>query len=55
MTQEYFEYWKFNNVVSPEDCKKLISLGDERWDSAVVGYKEDDTNENKTIRESEVV
>ena len=52
MTKQSFEYWKFNKVISPEDCKALISLGYKNWDNAVVGYKGED--ENTTIRESEI-
>lgn len=54
MTEKYFDWWKFDNVISPEDCKKLISLGDEKWQSGVVGHTH--TNKlNKTLRDSEVV
>ena len=37
MTTQYFDWWKFENAVSPEDCQKLISLGDEKWEGGVVG------------------
>ena len=53
MTEKYFEWWKFQNVISPEDCERLISLGDEKWESGVVGHTAPDVLD-ETIRKSEI-
>ena len=53
MTEKYFEWWKFQNVISPEDCERLISLGDEKWENGVVGHWEPDVLD-ETIRKSEI-
>lgn len=50
-----YKYWYFKNLISPEDCKKIIKLGvDKKLGSGSIGIKKDKKKVNKKIRDSKV-
>jgi PKHD-type hydroxylase len=50
-----YKYWYFKNLISPEDCKKIIKLGvDKKLGSGTIGMQKNKKKVNKKIRDSKV-
>ena len=50
-----YKYWYFKNLISPEDCTKIIELGtSQKLGSGTIGMQDNKGKTNKKIRNSKI-